>query len=172
MKPFINATFGIFTVFAGTTAFAQDNAWMTNRGLDPRGNPYARMFVKKNELGMEFNCNKLKNKSSFLRAKFSAISLPRLYAVDGEEAKLRLVFKLKDGVTHIVPWDAYFVSDVPDGSGAWLGKFSSRKSDLNALSAARKIIIINKDGERVYDFDTRRTAIGVKAIREECGLGK
>lgn len=172
MKPFLYTAFGILTAFASTTAFAQDSGWMTNRGLDPRGNPYARMFVKKNELGMEFNCYKKKNKSSFLRAKFSAISLPRLYAVDGEEAKLRFIFKLKDGVTHIVPWEAYFVSDVPDGSGAWLGKFSSRKSDLDALSAARKLIIINKDGERVYDFDTKRTAIGVKAIREECGLGR
>lgn len=170
MKILLLAIFGIFTTFASTTTFAQENGWMTNRGLDPRGNPYARMFVKKNEFGMEFNCSKIKKKPSFLRAKFSAISLPRLYAVDGKEVKLRFVFKLKDGVTHIVPWDAYFVSDAPDGSGAWLGKFSSRKSDLNALSAAHKLILINKDGERVYEFNTKRTAIGVKAIKEECGL--
>lgn len=171
MKPRLFVSLILFSI-ASTNAYAKDDLWKSNTGINPRGLSYASMYVSKHEFGMGFSCNENDKNTGMLHVQFSGTSLPRLYAADGEKAKLRLIFDLGNGDAHVVPWNSYFVSDSPDGSGAWLGEIRAGRSMLNALSAARKLLIKNSEGELVYQFGTKRTSVGVKAIRAECGLGQ
>lgn len=157
------------TLILGTSgAFAQE--WQTSSGPNPQGLEAASMFVQKHEFAMEFHCDEHDWEDHRLSVKFIGPALPRLSGEDGDEAKLSLLFTLRDGVLYREVWNAYYF-DGGLGDQAWLGNINAGKSEFNALARAMKLDILNQDGELVYSFGTKGTAAGAAVLSQTCRFG-
>lgn len=98
---------------------------------------------------------------------FSGPALPRLYGTDGQQERLLLSF---DGSSHSREWDVYYY-DGGLGDQAWIGMLHITQDTLNALSAAQAVTILNTDQELIYRFPATGTFLGVRRLKDACGLG-
>jgi hypothetical protein len=144
--------------------------WQTGKSKTYQGLDATSMWVSKHEFGLDFYCDESNGQDQRLSVKFLGPVLPRLYGEDGDTAKLSLLFTLRGGVLHREAWPAYYFDGGP-GDQAWLGSIHAGTAELNALSRALKLEILNQDGESVYSFPTKGTSVGVTKIHRVCRLG-
>ena len=158
----------VMAMSAAGKAYA--NEWRTTAAKDVNGLQHANMRTELHEFALEFSCDGNDWEDNRLRVKFFTTSLPRLYAKDDASARLSLLFTLSGSAVYRERLDVHYFDGGP-GDQAWLGSINAGKSGLDALAAARRLDILNPDGEVAYTFGTKGTAIGVAAIRKHCKLG-
>ncbi len=146
---------------------AQADSWQSSTSKNPQGYNSGSMWVTKHEFALVFECDARDGPKNKLGVKFHGPALPRLYGKDGDTAKLSLLFTLRGGVLVRDAWEPYFFDGGP-GDQAWLGSIRAGETELNALSRALKLDILNKDGDLVYTFGTKGTSKAVAKLRQAC----
>lgn len=146
---------------------AQADSWQSSTSKNPQGYNSGSMWVTKHEFALVFECDARDGPKNKLGVKFYGPALPRLSGQDGDTAKLSLLFTLRGGVLIRDAWEPYFFDGGP-GDQAWLGSIRAGNTELNALSRALKLDILNKDGELVYRFGTKGTSKAVAKLRQAC----
>ncbi|TLP67087.1 hypothetical protein FEE96_06995 [Parasedimentitalea maritima] len=159
----------LLVIFTGAMAVAAENQWVLASGTDNTGHTYAQMHIQQGKYVLNLGCDERNQNTQKLDLKLYVPSLPNLFAQDDATAQLGLQFHLPGGslFKEVAPsW--YFDGD---GDDAWVGNVPVSASMLNAFAAARKVDVLNPNGELVLRFSAQGTAAAVDAIRSQCGIG-
>ncbi|WP_162651624.1 hypothetical protein [Lentilitoribacter sp. Alg239-R112] len=159
----------LLLLISANIAIAQE--WQIHTGTDEQsGEKFASMSVRMHEFAFEFYCGEHDWQDYRLGAKLYGPPLPRLSAFDGADAKLSLLFTLRSGVLVRELWKPRY-RDGGARDQVWAGSIYAGKSELDAISSALKLDVLNIDGELVYSFPTKGTSKGIAHIREFCKIG-